>query len=95
VGPIITAVCVDAKHQVTVDYSSTLKLGDWALWIGDFLENFFIHFFFSFDFLFFSVNAFSLSVLLLNILEELNYLAFTCSSYLESHTGIWFRLHFQ
>jgi hypothetical protein len=28
VGPIITAVCVDAKHQVTVDYSSTLKLGD-------------------------------------------------------------------
>jgi hypothetical protein len=29
------------------------------------------------------------------ILEELSYFAFTCSSYPESHTGIWFRLHLQ
>jgi hypothetical protein len=28
VGPTITAVCVEAGHQVTEDYSSTLRLGD-------------------------------------------------------------------
>jgi hypothetical protein len=55
--------------------------------------DFFPHFFFlTFSF---SVWMSSLCQSYYCILEVLNYFAFTCSSYLESHTGIWFRLSLQ